>query len=156
MAEVAERTRYRGTAERLGFERAVRVVESLEPTIAQEFVRTTDVLLREVKLSPQGEGAWTGGLLNRTGAPLEFSFGTCSPDLRYTVEVGGPQTLPERRLDVAESLLAELGAPRNGDGVCTQFREIQQGADLQFGAWLGVRHRRSERATSFKIYAEVP
>jgi len=156
MTAVAERAVYRGTTGRRGFERAVRVIESFEPAVASEFVGTTDLLLREVKRSAQGDGAWTGGLLNRTGAPLEFSFGTGSGDLRYTVEAGGPETAPGRRLDVVDTRLGELGAARSRGGVCSRFREIQRNAGLRFGAWLGVRHFRNGRPTRFKIYAEVP
>lgn len=151
----AERAGYRsGALQWRGFERSVRAIEQFEPAVAREFARTTDVVLRDVKKSARGDAAWTSGLLNRTGAPLEFSFGTCSDHVRYTMEVG-PDTAPEQRLGVIEALLRELGEDE-WSGVDVRFREMQRGERLKFGAWLGVRHARGTGRTTYKIYADVP
>lgn len=156
MSAAAVRACTPGTAARLGFERAVRVIESLESVLAQQFVRYTDVLLHGVTHSAQGDAAWTGGLLNRTGAPLEFSFASHARDLRYTVEVGDPGMRPACRLREVDELLAKFGARVRETSACARFRGIQGSGPLAFGAWLGLRHRRGERAASFKVYAEVP
>jgi hypothetical protein len=153
---IAEADYQRGAVQRRGYERSVRVIEEFEPAIAPEFARTTDILLRDARSSERADAAWSGGLLNRTGAPLEFSFATFSDDLRYTVEVGGPETPPESRLARVDSLLQELHVDAGWSGIPRRFPEIQRNEQLGWGAWLGVRHPRKEGRTAFKIYAEIP
>jgi len=150
---------YRGTSERLGFERAIDVIARHEPGVAGAFIRTSGIALRDVTESARQDVAWSDGLLNRNGAPLEFSFSTMSDDLRYTVEVGGPETPPDRRLARIDALLQELGVDAGWGGIARLFPELQRDAPLSYGAWLGVRHLRAvaaRPATTFKIYAEPP
>ena len=149
----------RATAQRLGFERSVRVIEQFEPSLGREFARVTEIVLRDCAQSGRQDIAWSGGLLNRNGAPLELSFSTLSDDVRYTVEVGGPETPPELRLARVDSLLEELGLDPRWGGTPRRFPELQSAGRVEWGAWLGVRHARaisSRPATTFKIYAETP
>jgi hypothetical protein len=155
MTATAGRVEYRGARERQGFERSVRIIQTYDPAVAREFIRTTDILLRDWKRNAGAE-SWTSGLLNRTGGPLEFSFATDTNHLRYTVEVGGPQIPTKRRLGAIEALLNQLDTERDHADIHERLREIQQGAELQFGAWIGVRHSRNSGETRYKIYAEAP
>jgi hypothetical protein len=159
LAGITTRGYYRGATERLGFERAIGVIARYEPAVACEFARTSWIALRDVMESGRQDIAWSGGLLNRNGAPLEFSFSTMSDDLRYTVEVGGPETPPEGRLARIDALLEELGVDPGRGGITRRFPELQRDAPLSYGAWLGIRHLRAvaaRPATTFKIYAEPP
>lgn len=132
------------------------MVEELDPVIGREFVRSTAVIMRDALASSGEQMAWAGGLLNGTGAPLEFSFATFTGDLRYTVEVGGPEAPPETRLGRIDSLLDEFGSEGRHREIVRRFGQVQKGASLKWGAWLGVRHRKKDAGTSFKIYAETP
>jgi hypothetical protein len=145
-----------GLLHRRGFERSISVVEALDPAVGREFVRTTAVAMRDALASSDEETAWAGGLLNGTGAPLEFSFATFADDLRYTVEVGVPAESPEERLAHIESVLDEIDPCGGHRELVRQFHQVQKGSGLQWGAWLGIRHRRKDATTSFKIYAEIP
>jgi hypothetical protein len=148
-----------GAAQRSGFERSIEAITRHDPDVASAFAQTSGIALRDCLTSARQGKAWSGGTLNRNGAPLEFSFSTMSDDLRYTVEVGGPDTSPERRLARIDTLLGELGLDPGWDGIARQFPDLQRSATLTYGAWLGIRHRRagtSGPATTFKIYAEIP
>jgi len=145
---------YTSGMQRQGFERSISVVEQLDPAIGQAFVRTTEVVMRDALASSDENALWTGGMLNGTGAPVEFSFATFADDLRYTVDVGGPS--PKTRLARIDSMLDELGSEGRQREITGRFGQLQKGASLQWGAWLGVRHRRKDAGTSFKIYAETP
>lgn len=149
----------RGAAQRLGFEHLLGTMARHEPGVADTFARTSAIVLRDCMTSGKLDNGWSGGNLNRNGAPLEISFSTMSDDVRYTVELAGAQTPPERRLARLDALLDELGHDPEWHGVARRFPELQRDAPLKYGAWLGIRHRRaisSEPATTFKIYAEVP
>ena len=145
---------YTSGMQRQGFERAISVVKQFDPAIGRAFVRTTDVVMRDILASPDENTRWTGGMLNGTGAPVEFSFATFADDLRYTVDVGGPS--PETRLARIDSMLDELGSENRQREIIERLGQLQEGASLRWGAWLGVRHGKSGAGTSFKIYAETP
>lgn len=135
--------------------RAHHIIEGLDAAAAHEFARVTDVVLGD----ESAPAAWTGGLLNQTGAPLEFSFSTASDDLRYTMEVGGSDTPPACRLGRVEGLLATLGVDSGWDGVAREFPSLQHGHSLAWGAWLGARQtlwNAHAATTLYKIYAEIP
>src|SRR5690349_6568815 len=87
-----------------GFERSISVVEKLDPAIGKEFVRTTEVVMRDLLASSTEAARCTGGVLNCNGAPIEFSFATFADDVRYSMEVGGPETSPQRRLARIDSI----------------------------------------------------
>lgn len=147
-----------GAAQQRGFERSIEAIARHDPGLASEFARTSGIVLRDCLTSARQRKAWSGGLLNRNGAPLEFSFSTMSDDLRYTVEVGGPGTPPARRLARIDILLGELGLDPGWDGVPRRFPQLQRDTPLTYGAWLGIRHTHANSpgaATTFKIYAEM-
>lgn len=139
-----------GSLQQRGFARSLTVLEACAPSAAQAFRWTTDIVLRDFRSAD----AWCSGLLNRTGAPLEFSCATFSDEIRYTVELGGPETPPAARLARADVLLGELGQTFGPHGIRQRFGDLQTGGDLRWGAWLGVRHGLT--GTTFKIYVETP
>lgn len=148
-----------GAAQRRGFERSIEAIARHDPGLASAFARTSGIALRDCLTSARQGKAWSGGVLNRNGAPLEFSFSTMSDDLRYTIEVGGPDIPPERRLARIDTLLGELGLDPGWAGIPRQFQDLQRNTPLAYGAWLGIRHKwawTSGPATTFKIYAEMP
>ncbi len=148
-----------GAAQRRGFELSIEAIARHDPGLASAFARTSSIALRDCLISPCQGKAWSGGLLNRNGAPLEFSFSTMSDDMRYTVEVGGADTPPERRLARIDALLEEFGLDPGWGGIPRRFPYLQRDTPLTFGAWLGIRHTRANSsgpATTFKIYAEMP
>lgn len=149
MSNVATACRH-GLPQQRGLARSLAVLEACAPPAAQAFRRTTDIVLRDFRSAE----AWRSGLLNRTGAPLEFSCATFSDEIRYTVELGGPETPPAERLARADVLLGELGQPFGPHGIRQRFGGLQTGGDLRWGAWLGVRHGLT--GTTFKIYVETP
>ncbi len=137
-----------------GLERAVRVIDRLDLVAAQEFVRVTGAVF-------QGEGplhSWSGSRLNQSGCPLEFSFGPLAPELRYSMELGRPDTAPGTRLGLAWDVLDALGAMPARGGATEAFAALQQGQPLGWGAWLAARHPCGDGSagpTRYKVYAEL-
>jgi hypothetical protein len=89
--------------------------------------------------------------LTPDGFPVEFSCCENSSDLRYTVEVAGEAG---SRWKASLARCARLGAPRAPAWILDRVEELQRGASLRYGAWIGVRH--SSTRDRFKLYAEVP
>ncbi len=128
----------------------MQIIDLSDPDIGAELKRTTEVVFHDYH-SPD---SWTQSLLNRTGAPLEFSFSTLSDDLRYTMEVGKHGTPPNSKLSLMERLLDQLGYTWTRSEPESSMVEMQADVDLDWGAWLGVRH--GKRGISVKKYAEIP
>jgi hypothetical protein len=123
------------------------------PAAAERANRALRVLLQTLYQEPDEAIAWQGSLLTGDGFPLEFAFTPADTDLRYTTEVGDPLTAPSQRLTLACQRLTQLGYPVPTDLRAT-LHDIQQGADLDYGAWVGGRH--SPTSDSYKLYVEVP
>src|SRR4051794_24116945 len=123
------------SAQRLGFERACRVIDQWEPESARELTRVVKTVIRY-----PGVTDWSHGLLNRDGAPVEFSFSTMTNQLRYTLELNAAGVPPQQRLSLVGSLLAELGLTTGWSGAPRMFQELQTGGQVEWGAWLGIRH----------------
>lgn len=140
-----------------GLERAWRIIGGIDDAAAREFARVTS-LAAGLAGSPS---RWGGGLLNQSGAPLEFSFATRNNELRYTLEVGNSDTAPAARLEHINVLLAALGLGSGWQGAARQFPALQQEQPLAWGAWLAARQADPacpgpRRDTCYKVYAEVP
>jgi len=137
-----------------GVARARCILAAYAPATAHEFERVT-----AAAAAACGTAAWTGGYLNQTDAPLEFSFSSASRDLRYTMEVGASAAAPATRLAAAGAVLDALGVDPAWTGVARGFPALQRGAPLDWGAWLAARQpggaHPAGAATRFKLYAEV-
>jgi hypothetical protein len=113
------------------------------------------VLLAGIRDSCWPEIAWRFSRLGAGGCPIEFSFTSTDPALRYTVEPSGPETAPSERLRIALHLIRQLAPGATVPSELTRLiEEAQTAADLRWGAWVGGRH--SAAGSSFKLYAELP
>jgi len=142
------------TAPGLALERAVGVVTKAHPELAERMSRALDLVLQDIRSHPDQNRAWGASKLNASGAPLEFTFSTLGGEVRYAVEVGGPDVPPADRLEVAARLLGQAGVGPTADEVVARFRGLQQPGELSWGAWLGVRHL--PEGDEFKVYAQLP
>lgn len=130
------------------------VLACAAPDHAGAFRNALAVLMQDITTHPDPTAAWTYSRLNGNGAPLEFTFSSLDDELRYTVEVGGPDIAPERRLERAGALMARLEAGAFARDAVAEMTALQVGGPLGWGAWLGVRHKPA--GTVFKLYAEMP
>lgn len=98
------------------------------------------------------DAALKGGRLNHSGKPLELAFTSGDPTIRYTVEVATQTRSPRDRITTASQYLKQLGhlVPQ-----LDQLVKIQTSGDLDWGAWIGVRHGNG-RPVRFKLYTELP
>ncbi|MEM9217490.1 MAG: hypothetical protein AAGD25_24510 [Cyanobacteria bacterium P01_F01_bin.150] len=94
------------------------------------------------------------GTLNMNGFPVEFTFASHDPSLRYTCEVESPELSPNLRLDRAIQLLSQLGVYSSGGDTWASIARVQQGDPLKWGAWIGVRH--AAKGDRHKLYIQVP
>jgi len=144
------------TAPRLALERAAAVIEKCHPELAGRLSRGLDLVLDDFRRHRDQDRAWNSGKLNASQAPLEFTFSTLSSEVRYAVEVGGPDVAPTGRLDVCARLMGQAGVGSSGDEVVGVLSGLQKEHPdgLRWGAWLGVRHL--PEGDEFKVYAELP
>jgi hypothetical protein len=144
----------RDTLNRKSLERATSIISKKHPDLADRFGQTLKLLTQDIVSYPNQETAWTYSKLNRNGSPLEFTFSSLNDEIRYTVEVGGPDVLPAERLQYVAQLLTVLGSEEPFIEIADSFQEVQKKGTLRWGAWLGVRHQLA--GNQYKIYAEVP
>jgi hypothetical protein len=98
--------------------------------------------------------AWRFSHLTASGCPVELSFSTADPALRYTAEIAGPEVDPQPRLQRCCALLSELaGGQRIPEALSAELTELQAAHQLDWGAWVGGRHDGSN--SRYKLYAEV-
>jgi hypothetical protein len=124
------------------------------PLPAARGAAALNVVMRDIACSPRPEEAWTFSDLTYGGFPLEFTFVSAEEAIRYTADVGGPETDPAERLGMAMAHLSMLDSPLPPPHLLTQLADLQRGAPLHYGAWLGGRHDVGE--DYYKIYVEVP
>jgi hypothetical protein len=106
------------------------------------------------RLASGRAGAWRASRLTGDGFPFELGFCTGDDRLRFTVEPDDGGLDPRTRLDVAAELAEAVDQAPVPPRVLDDFRAIQAGASLAYGAWIGCRVG-AER-TAVKLYAEVP
>lgn len=142
----------------VGTDPAARALERLgvaSPGAAARARDALDVVLAGVRRSCWPEVAWRFSRLTASGCPVELSFSSGDPGVRYTAEVAGPEFGAEGRLQLAQHLLAELTPNAEiPPGLWQRLQAVQRGRELEWGAWLGGRH--DEEGSRFKLYAEVP
>jgi hypothetical protein len=98
--------------------------------------------------------AWTGSRLTGDGFPLEISFSTADPRLRFTVEPGGRGLPMRERLEFAASVVETVGGIGVPEATLSGLRAMQADTPLAYGAWVGCRTASS--GTDCKLYVEVP
>ena len=104
--------------------------------------------------APDDLPMWKLSVLTDDGYPFEFTFTTANDGIRYTVEIAPPRNTPAARLDQVEAMLQQLGVPLGNEDTLPFLKQVQASGDIEYGAWMGVRHKRGR--TAYKIYAEVP
>jgi hypothetical protein len=117
-------------------------------------IRSFTVCIEPFERSPWADVAWRFSRLMAGGSPVEFVFSTRDAALRYTVEVAGPEMSEHARVDAACELLERLGHTVPASELVREWRNLQAGLALKWGAWLGVRY--GPTGESVKIYIEVP
>jgi len=93
------------------------------------------------------EVAWDFSSLTNTGVPMEFSWSSREPSLRWTAEVAAPETEHRERLALAAQAL-------DWQGDLSLWFEHQRHGRLIFGAWASARH--SEGGLATKLYLDLP
>jgi hypothetical protein len=119
-----------------------------------EAIRSFTVCIDPFERSPWADVAWRFSRLMAGGSPIEFVFSTKDAALRYTVEVAGPELSEHARVDAACDLLSRLGHTLPASELVREWRNLQAGFALKWGAWLGVRY--GPTGESVKIYIEAP
>jgi hypothetical protein len=142
------------TIEPTAVTRALRIFKQDSSAVAQRVEASLDFLLGAVRQSCWPDIAWRFSMLTADGFPLEFAFSSADEEVRFTSEVAGPELPNDLRLDRAESALATLGAGRLPADISSLLRDVQRGAKLRYGAWIGARY--SATGERYKLYVEVP
>jgi hypothetical protein len=136
-------------------ELALGVLAEVQPDAVAQARPVVDAILAALRQSDWPEVAWRFSRLTASGNPVEFSFSTGDPALRYTAEIAGPEVDSESRLVRCAALLAELSAGQGVPGaLAADLAELQVAGQPQWGAWIGGRHDGTR--SRFKLYGEVP
>ena len=117
-------------------------------------IRSFAVCMEAFERSPWADVAWRFSRLMAGGSPIEFVFSSKDTALRYTVEVAGPELSEHARVDAACDLLGRLGHPVPAAELVREWRNLQAGFALKWGAWVGVRY--GSTGERVKIYVEAP
>lgn len=134
---------------------ALAALSGADPAGARQAGTALDVILAPLRASAWPEVAWGFSTLTASGCPLEISFNTAAPCVRYTAEVAGPEHDHADRMALALGLTTELsGGQRIPSELVDELVRLQHGGTLHWGAWIGGRH--DGRRSRFKLYAEVP
>jgi hypothetical protein len=114
-----------------------------------------DICLGVLERSAWPAVAWRFSRLTNDGCPVEFGFSTAVDELRVALEVAGPETAEQARLDAAVDLIDALGLSPPGPDHVRLWRELQSDAGLRWGCWLGLRQA-AEGGVGAKLYIEAP
>lgn len=98
---------------------------------------------------------WRLSSLTATGFPAEFTFTSANDGFRCTVEVARHSVPASARLQLAAEAMTVAGGDVPDPAIIEQFDQMQAGAQLNFGAWLGLRIS-DHGVVSSKLYVEVP
>jgi prenyltransferase beta subunit len=132
---------------------AISLITAEKPELGTRMIDTLSLLLAGISPSPRPNLSWEFSTLNKNSFPVEFTFASHDASVRYTSEVAGADVDPGDRLSQAKRQLAALG----NDPWLTRIAHldlVQTTKELQWGAWIGVRHRSD--GERYKLYVEVP
>jgi hypothetical protein len=113
---------------------------------AEEALHTA---LAGIRGSRWPEVAWRASSLTNTGFPVEWSWSSRDPSLRWTAEASGPETPERERLPRALEVLRAVG----GKAEVPAWLWPRAGQELRFGAWIGGRH--DEQRDRYKLYIDA-
>lgn len=135
-------------------ERAITILTKKYPQRTERIQNTLSFITQDIVNHPDPVKAWSYSQLNNDGAPVEFTFSSLDDEVRYTVEVAGPDVQSKDRLTYVARLLSSLIPEASFEEIVTTFKRVQSERALRWGAWLGIRHQRD--GEQYKVYAEVP
>lgn len=141
------------TLEMSPVQRALQIFSQTSPASAIRAESALNLLLDGVCTSPWQEVAWAFSPLTGDGFPIEFTFCSHDPAIRYTTEIAGAEVSEREKLKRAEQLMTQL-EPHYSDCFSAVFQQIQATGELAYGAWISGRH--SEDSDRYKLYIEVP
>ena len=121
----------------------------LMPQAVRRANEALDIALAGVRGSRWPEVAWCASGLTNTGYPVEWSWSSRDPSLRWTADTSAPETPERERLERALATLHALG----GAAELPDWLWPRPGRELRFGAWLGGRH--DERRDRYKLYVDA-
>jgi hypothetical protein len=140
----------------VGPERTLRVAARIASVTgaAPELIAAIEIALGPLGRSPWPQVAWRFSRLTQTHCPVEFTFSSDDDRLRVTLEVAGPETPDDERLEAGLNLLAVLGLPAPTPASVAEWRGLQAEGPLRWGCWLGLRQTAGGFGT--KLYIEAP
>jgi hypothetical protein len=141
------------TLELYPLQRALHIFSKISPDPAIRAASVLNLLLEGVHTSPWQEVAWAFSSLTGDGFPLEFTFCSHDPAIRYTTEIAGAEVHEREKLKRAELLMAQLEL-QYSDRWSAVFHQIQATGELAYGAWISGRH--GQQSDRYKLYIEVP
>jgi hypothetical protein len=121
----------------------------LAPGAVSRAGKALGAALAATRRSRWPERAWRTSSLTSTGFPVELSWSSRDPAVRWTAEASGPETPGPRRLASALAVLRGLGVEADVPDWLTP----QPDSQLRFGAWVGGRHD-GER-DRYKLYVDM-
>lgn len=99
------------------------------------------------------QDVWSSSALSADGYPIELTFASMDPSIRFTFDAALSKPDVSARLQDTMALLSNLDGAHDWD-VLGERCLAAQGDDLTWGAWLGARYR--EEGARYKLYAELP
>lgn len=130
------------------------IYTKIAPAPATRTIAALQVLLQDLYQEPDEAIAWQTSALTGDGFPLEFAVTSGDTELRYTTEITTPLEAPTQRLALAQQRLQQLTQADIPDAFLGPLHQMQQGAQLRYGTWVGGRHGLT--GDSYKLYVEVP
>jgi hypothetical protein len=134
------------------FEPVARLLDLARPGLPRATAQA-ETALREalggIRASSWPEVAWCFSRINGDGFPIEFTFSSAQPELRYTTEIAPPEVSEQDRWQYAWRW---AGGPAFGSPPTSLVSGCQSG-NLRWGAWVGGSH--SESQDRRKVYLEA-
>jgi hypothetical protein len=141
-------------------ERSLERLQRVAPAVAQRAHQGLQAPLARLATTAWPETLHRFSSLTNTGYPLEWAWSSRDSQLRCTLEVAPAECAEALRLptaldDCRAQASSAAGQPTAVVAQATHgLQALQDGADLRFGAWLGLRF--SATAAAAKLYAELP
>lgn len=132
----------------------LRIFGQRAPFLKEPLAGDVKALTQDLSASNYLANAWRMSALAYNGMPVEFTTSTLKPEgLACTIDPFLKR--PGLRLDINALVpfyeVAIHGAFAAG---FEQMQAMQEGANLQFGAWIGLKY--GPKGKKVKVYAEVP
>jgi hypothetical protein len=140
-------------------ERSLERLQRVAPAVAQRAHQGLQAPLARLATTAWPETLHRFSSLTNTGYPLEWAWSSRDSQLRCTLEVAPAECAEALRLptaldDCRAQASSAAGQPTAVVAQATHgLQALQDGADLRFGAWLGLRF--SATAAAAKLYAEL-